>query len=271
MIASSPPLPSPALPQGLRIDPIPAFQDNYIWTLARDGRAVVVDPGDAAPVLASLRERDLQLDAIVVTHHHADHVGGVATLLASRPVPVHGPARTPYAGVTHPLADGDQVTLLGYPFQVLAVPGHTLDHIAYWSAELGVLFCGDTLFAGGCGRLFEGTPAQMLASLTRLAALPPQTRVYCTHEYTLGNLRFARAVEPANLALQQRQAMCVDQRERGEPTLPSTIGLERETNPFLRCALPGVRAAAQAQSAGALAADDTVAVFATIRSWKDRF
>jgi hydroxyacylglutathione hydrolase len=267
------PLPpqSSSPPDGLRIDPIPAFQDNYIWTLARAGRAIVVDPGDAAPVLRTLRERDLTLDAIVVTHHHADHVGGVAQLLQAWSVPVHGPARTPYDGVTNPLADGDRVSLLGYPFQVLAVPGHTLDHIAYWSPELGVLFCGDTLFAAGCGRLFEGSPAQMHASLSRLAALPPQTRVYCTHEYTLSNLRFARAVEPGNLALQQRQESCIGQRERGEPTLPSTVGVERETNPFLRCAQDSVRAAAQAHAGSAAAPGDAVAVFAAIRSWKDRF
>jgi len=270
MTPHPPTAPSADLPDGLHIDPIPAFQDNYIWTLARGGRAVVVDPGDAAPVLRALLQRDLTLDAIVVTHHHADHVGGVAALLQERAVPVHGPAQTPYTGVTHPLAAGDVVSLLGYPFRVLAVPGHTLDHIAYWSPELAVLFCGDTLFAAGCGRLFEGSPAQMHASLSRLAALPAATRVYCTHEYTLGNLRFARAVEPGNLALQQRQSAAIAQRERGEPTVPSSIALEQATNPFLRCAEESVRQAAR-PLLGAAPADDPVAVFAAIRAWKDRF
>jgi hydroxyacylglutathione hydrolase len=232
---------APRLPAGLEIFPIPAFRDNYIWTLAKGGRAIVVDPGDAQPVRQALRERGLQLDTIVVTHHHADHVGGVAELARESGARVYGPANSPFGGIDDKLRDGQSVTLHGYEFQVLTVPGHTLDHIAYWSAPLGVVFCGDTLFACGCGRLFEGTAAQMSHSLGRLARLPEHTLVYCAHEYTLGNLRFALAVEPANAALQRRQLSCTAQRERNEPTVPSTVFEEKATNPFLRCSVQGVR------------------------------
>jgi hydroxyacylglutathione hydrolase len=268
MPSSPPDLPDARPPSGLRIDPIGAFRDNYIWLVERDGRAIIVDPGDAEPVLQTLRERKLTLDTIVVTHHHADHVGGVAALVQAFGAPVVGPANSPFRGIGRRLSEHQSVTLLGHEFTVLAVPGHTLDHIAYWSASLGVLFCGDTLFACGCGRLFEGTPAQMHASLEKLSGLPDATRVYCAHEYTLANLRFALAVEPANVALQQRQEKCVHQRERGEPTVPSTLASERATNPFLRCTQPDVRASVQRW----LAPDaDAVDVFAAIRSWKDVF
>ncbi|MFN7887233.1 MAG: hydroxyacylglutathione hydrolase, partial [Betaproteobacteria bacterium] len=182
------------------IEPIPAFADNYIWLLTQGKRAAVVDPGDPAPVLDALRARHLQLAAILVTHHHGDHVGGVSALAAPG-VPVYGPAGEDIPCRTHALVEGDAIDVLGTRFTVLDVPGHTRGHIAYYAAELDALFCGDTLFAAGCGRLFEGTPAQMLASLTKLAALPPATRVYCAHEYTLANLHFARAVEPDYAAL----------------------------------------------------------------------
>ena len=268
-------------PAGVHVRPLPAFRDNYIWLLEREGHAVVVDPGDAAPVLNALAEQDLTLDAIVVTHHHADHVGGVTALVAAHGAPVYGPQRCPFPGIDHRLAQDDHVTLLGLDFTVLDVPGHTLDHIAYWSPALQAVFCGDTLFAGGCGRVFEGTPAQMHASLARLAALPETTAVYCAHEYTSANLAFARAVEPGNAALQQRSAHCAELRAQGLPTVPSLMGLERATNPFLRCAEPAVRAAASAQLAAApgaaqapaFAAADAgaVAVFAAVRAWKDNF
>ncbi len=259
---------APRLPAGLEIFPIPAFRDNYIWTLAKGGRAIVVDPGDAQPVRQSLSERGLRLDTIVVTHHHADHVGGVVELARESGAQVFGPANSPFEGISVKLRDGERVRLHGYEFQVLTIPGHTLDHIAYWSPELAVVFCADTLFACGCGRLFEGTPVQMSQSLGRLARLPDRTLVYCAHEYTLNNLRFALAVEPSNVALQRRQESCAAQRERGEPTVPSTVFEEKATNPFLRCSVDSVRAAVESKLAPGA---DAVAVFAALRSWKDGF
>jgi hydroxyacylglutathione hydrolase len=267
----------------LTVTPVPAFKDNYLWLVSRAGDAVVIDPGDAAPVEAALLARGLALRAILLTHHHADHVGGVAALIAARPdpsLPVYGPRREDIAGVTHPLGDGDSFDLdavipgFGLHLDVLDVPGHTSGHIAYVArpADDGappLLFCGDTLFAAGCGRLFEGTASQMHASLARLAALPSATRVYCAHEYTLANLRFAHAVEPDNDALNTRIAEAKATRERGEPTLPSTIGLERATNPFLRADQSTVRQAAEKFRSGASASP--VATFAALRSWKDDY
>jgi len=261
----------------VHIEAVPAFRDNYIWLLERDGHAVVVDPGDAIPVLQLLAARQWRLDAILVTHHHADHVGGVGDLVRAHPARVYGPAQSPFADIDVRVREGDTVEVLGTAFSVMEVPGHTLDHIAYLSAALGALFCGDTLFAGGCGRLFEGTAAQMAASLAKIAALPGSTRVYCAHEYTLSNLRFALAVEPDNADLRRRRDQCAALRERGDPTVPSTLDMELATNPFLRCSQPAVMAAAREQraaaggpSAGTLAGDPT-AVFAALRAWKDRF
>jgi hydroxyacylglutathione hydrolase len=253
---------------------LPAFADNYIWMLHDDHLAWVVDPGDAAPVIAALDARGLALAGILVTHHHPDHVGGVDELrprLALTGGPVHGPAneRIPEPCVRH--AEGDLVELLGHRFEVLEVPGHTAGHIAYLqrdAAGQALLFCGDTLFSAGCGRLFEGTPAQMQHSLARLAALPSGTRVCCTHEYTLSNLRFAAAVEPDNAAISSHAGACELQRKAGQPTLPSSIGLELEINPFLRCDRPAVIAAARAQGA---VDDDAISVFAALREWKNRF
>lgn len=260
----------------LRIEPIPAFSDNYIWLLhGGDGRALLVDPGDAAPALEALSERGLRLAGILLTHHHPDHTGGVQTLRNAFPgLPVHGPAGSPAAAcITAPLVDGDTLSVLGRAAQVIAIPGHTLDHIAYYlpptRAEAAVLFCGDTLFAGGCGRVFEGDPPMMHASLSRLAALPPETQLFCAHEYTLSNLRFARAVEPGNRELAEREARDIARRERGEPTVPSSIAVERATNPFLRCAETEVRAAARQQASREL--PDDAAVFAVVRAWKDGF
>lgn len=255
----------------LSITPIPAFNDNYIWLL-RDaaGSAVVVDPGDAAPVLEALERDGLQLAGILITHHHFDHVGGIAGLLEHAGVPVWGPANPAIEAISQPLAAGDRVTVLGSEFEVLAVPGHTLDHIAYFHAgEESLLFCGDTLFAGGCGRLFEGTPAQMYRSLGAIAELPPATRVYCAHEYTLANLAFARAVEPDNDALARRQREAESTRERQRPTVPSTLAQELETNPFLRCDTRALRESLRRQ--GRLAGESGAEVFATVRAWKDTF
>ncbi|WP_116473998.1 hydroxyacylglutathione hydrolase [Zobellella maritima] len=254
-----------------QICPIPAFNDNYIWLISKDNQAVVVDPGDAAPVMATLAERNLELAAILITHHHRDHTGGVERLLAHWPrAEVYAPAaeQLPAAGATA-LQDGDQVTLdaLDLTLQVLAVPGHTLGHIAYYGEEL--LFCGDTLFSGGCGRLFEGSPEQMHASLSRLAALPDSTRVYCTHEYTQANLAFCHAVEPNNPELQDYLKKVAKLRQQGIPTLPSNIALEKAVNVFLRPHIPAVRAAAQHHAMLELNEDSQV--FAALRRWKDAF
>jgi hydroxyacylglutathione hydrolase len=256
-----------------RVEPIPAFNDNYIWLL-RDGiDAHVVDPGDAAPVQAALAERGLQLASILITHHHFDHVGGVAELRQATGCRVLGPTNPAIAGIDQRVTDGDECRVGSYRFRVLAVPGHTLDHIAYFSAATGeqdpLLFCGDTLFAGGCGRIFEGNPAQMYASLRRLADLPEDTRVYCAHEYTLANLAFARAADPDNTELAEREAAARALRAAGTPTVPSTIRLERATNPFLRSHVPGPRAALAAQ--GRTPGDDPVSTFAALRAWKDTF
>ncbi len=256
--------------------PLPAFADNYIWMLQIESGAIVVDPGDARPVLDALAQRQASLAAILVTHHHADHVGGLDELREATGAPVFGPAGEvipePYA----PLAQGDVAEVLGLPFSVIDVPGHTAGHIAFFlpaqASPDGVplLFCGDTLFSGGCGRLFEGTPGQMLHSLDALAALPADTRVCCAHEYTLSNLRFARAVEPSNQALAQYMASCESQRARGEPTLPSRIGTERSINPFLRSREASVRRAVSSHAGLANHAGDTD-VFAALRQWKNDF
>jgi len=250
---------------------LPAFADNYIWMLHDGRQAVVVDPGDAAPVIAALDELQLALAAILVTHHHADHVGGVDALRSRLRGPVYGPKRERIPEPFTPLVDGDMVDVLGLRFEVIDVPGHTAGHIAYFQRtddEAPLLFCGDTLFSGGCGRLFEGTPAQMVASLSRLAALPGNTRVCCTHEYTLSNLKFAHAVEPHNDDLAAYTAWCEAQRAKGLPTLPSTIAQELRVNPFLRCGLPAVAHSARIHGA---TSDDPTPVFAALRQWKNEF
>ena len=249
--------------------PVRAFNDNYVWTVRDATHAVVVDPGDAAPVVEYLDREGLTLAAILNTHHHADHVGGNAALLRRWKVPVYGPRDERIAEVSDRVGDGDRVRLphFGIELDVLEIPGHTKSHIAFTGD--GLLFCGDTLFAAGCGRLFEGTPAQMHTSLTRLAALPDSTRVYCGHEYTLANIRFARAVEPANTELLDFETRATRQRERGLPTLPTEIGQEKATNPFIRVAEPEVVEAASRYKGGPLT--DPVEVLAAIREWKNKF
>lgn len=251
---------------------LPAFSDNYIWMLHDGARALVVDPGDAAVVQRGLDARQLELAAILVTHHHADHVGGVDALRPRLRGPVFGPAREsipkPYTAV-----NGDEsVEALGLRFEVLDVPGHTAGHIAYLhrpaTDEPPLLFCGDTLFSAGCGRLFEGTAAQMHASLSLLAALPGRTRVCCTHEYTLANLRFARVVEPENSTIAAHTVWCEGERAQNRPTLPSTIERERQINPFLRCDERAVAASAGAHGASS---NEPVAVIAALREWKNQF
>ena len=267
----------------LKIIAIPAFSDNYLWLLHNGKRAVVFDPGDAAPVQRALLELGLPLDAILITHHHTDHIGGVAQLRSQTSAKVYGPATEKIPEPYVRLGEDDSVTALGLEFQVFDVPGHTAGHIAYYAApspqlageaasttadNAPLLFCGDTLFSGGCGRLFEGTPAQMLASLDKLAALPGQTRVYCTHEYTLSNLRFALVVDPDNAELTAYQTHCLELREQGQPTLPTTIAQELLINPFLRSRRPALVAAAHQFDAQA---HDETTVFAAIRQWKNQF
>jgi len=250
---------------------LPAFADNLIWMLHDGDDAVVVDPGAAAPVADALRASGLRLAAILVTHHHSDHVGGLAELAPLVHGRIHGPAREAMPVAVEKRADGDAFDLLGARVQVQDVPGHTAGHIAFVVTEPGRapwLFCGDTLFSGGCGRLFEGTPAQMQHSLSRLAALPGETRVCCAHEYTLSNLRFARAVEPRNTALADYETRCKARRAEGAWTLPSTIATERDVNPFLRVGEPDVVAAALAHGA---ASADPVDVLAALREWKNNF
>lgn len=257
----------------IHVHPVPAFSDNYLWVI-HDGRhAAAVDPGDARPVIDYLAREGLQLVAVLCTHHHADHVGGIAGLLdfldLHGKIPVYGPAGENIPGRSVALRGGDRVTLdaLGLTLEVIDVPGHTAGHIAYYGQ--GLLFCGDTLFACGCGRLFEGTAAQMKQSLSALRDLPPDTRVYCAHEYTLSNIRFAEAIEPGNTALQDRKSVCTARRAQGQPTLPTTIGTEIATNPFMRWDQPDVIAAASLRT-GRPVADD-VEVFAAIREWKNNF
>jgi hydroxyacylglutathione hydrolase len=257
----------------MNLTPLPAFQDNYLWLLHDGQRALVVDPGDAAPVQAFLAGHGLRLDAILVTHHHMDHIGGVATLREATGARVFGPAREKIPEPLTRLGEGDHVDVLGLHFEVFDVPGHTAGHIAYYCADFEgapLVFCGDTLFSGGCGRVFEGTPAQMLGSLDKLAALPGNTRVCCTHEYTLGNLKFATAVEPGNMQLNHYRQQCAERRSRGEPTLPSSIALENSVNPFLRTRHAAVAQAAHQHDAAADPADP-VAVFAALRQWKNEF
>jgi hydroxyacylglutathione hydrolase len=260
-----------AINNPLSVLPVPAFNDNYLWLIHNGKHAAVVDPGDAQPILDALHERQLSLSAILLTHHHGDHVGGVGQLLEQFDVPVFGPRNDRIGSVTVPLSEGDSVALpeLGVGFSVLDVPGHTLGHIAYFSSEQKWLFCGDTLFAGGCGRLFEGTPAQMLDSLNKLAALPDDTNVFCAHEYTLSNLKFAKEIEPDNEELLTRIDDEQAKRDRGLPTVPSTIGLEKSTNPFLRCTYPAVFEKLFHEQKVSLR--EPTAIFAALREWKNSY
>ena len=257
----------------IHIHPVAAFSDNYLWVIHDGSHAAVVDPGDAQPVLDYLAANELTLTAIMCTHHHADHVGGVEAILdflhLKGEIPVFGPAAERIPARTQALREGDRISLpeLALSFEVIDVPGHTAGHIAYLGHDL--LFCGDTLFACGCGRLFEGTAAQMTHSLAKLKRLPGHTKVFCAHEYTMANIRFAEAVEPDNADLKLRKVFCAAKRHRNEPTVPSTIALEIATNPFLRWDSGDVIAIAEKRAGHSLKANDEV--FAVIREWKNSF
>ena len=256
----------------LNVRPVRAFSDNYIWLIDSPrvpAQVVAVDPGEANPVIAELKRSNLSLAAILLTHHHPDHIGGVSELLRLGPVPVIGPDDERITHRTRTVRDQDRCELpdLGLSFEILQVPGHTLSDIAFWGH--GALFCGDTLFSAGCGRMFEGTPRQMNASLNRLRELPPETQVFCGHEYTAANLRFALTVEPANGTALEYQESVNRIRAAGEPTLPSTLGLEIRVNPFLRCDKPTVRTAAEAHAGKIL--EEPSDVFGALRAWKDQF
>lgn len=265
----------------LNVYPVPAFKDNYIWLIELetssskgtqappDGSTphpvAIVDPGTAQPVLQAIEDHGFEPVAVLATHHHHDHIGGIPRLSQHYDIPVYGPATETIPRLTHPLREGDEVRLGTTEFRVLDIPGHTAGHIAFYGA--GALFCGDTLFAAGCGRLFEGTAAQMYQSLSKLAGLPDDTQVYCGHEYTLNNVKFALQVEPENADLYKRLADIEKQREQGRPTVPAPLGLERQTNPFLRCNEPNVIAAAEKYAGTRLnGGEDT---FAVVRHWKD--
>ena len=257
----------------LDIHPIPAFHDNYFWILHHhnSNNAYVIDPGDEQPVIEGLKQLQLSLAGILVTHHHGDHTGGIGALQQQFGVPVYGPESANIPAITHPQNDGDLLILDEgrVQLQIFEIPGHTLDHIAYYSADESSLFCGDTLFAGGCGRVFEGTPKQMFQSLQKLAQLPPQTQVFCAHEYTMTNLTFAEAIEPGNAALQRRAAKVREQRQNHAITLPSTIELELATNPFLRTSSPEIKKSASTHAGRPLT--EPWEIFANIRTMKDNF
>ena len=258
-------------PSVMNLTALEAFSDNYIWMIDDGQRAIVVDPGESGPVEAALDARRLALAGILLTHHHADHVGGVDALRSRLDGPVFGPAREKVPQPCTGLREGDTAEALGLRFEVLDIPAHTAGHIAFVNREGAgdpIVFCGDTMFSAGCGKLFEGTAEQMYDSLRKLAKLPDATRVCCGHEYTLSNLKFAQAVEPGNEEVRQHTLRCQALRDEGKPTLPSTVGRERGINPFLRCSEPAVIAAARAHGATGSGGSD---VLAALRTWKNDF
>jgi len=253
----------------LNVIALPAFSDNYIWVIENPGHktCAIVDPGDAGPVLDYLKHSDYTLSAVLITHHHADHIGGITAIIEQFPAPVYGPAKERIPHCQHPLNEPDEITIENLAsFKVMDIPGHTLGHIAYHSGDL--LFCGDTLFAGGCGRVFEGTNAQMLHSLSKLAALSPNTRIFCAHEYTEANLRFAEHVEPNNKDIKQRLQEVQNLRQTNTITIPSLLESELKTNPFLRCHEQDV--IDMAEQVGGQPMSSAEQVFGVIRKWKNR-
>ena len=252
--------------------PLPAFSDNYIWLLQHQGMALVVDPGESTPVNHWLKENNYQLDCILVTHHHGDHTGGVSDLQREWGAKVYGPAKEKLGFEYQAMSQGSSLSWHGLNFRTIDVPGHTAGHIAYYAEpdnQTPLLFCGDTLFSGGCGRLFEGTAEQMLQSMDKLAALPSKTRVCCAHEYTLSNLKFANAVEPDNLVLKDYISKCQQLRSQNLPTLPAELGNELQINPFLRTRQPSVIKAVK--QIAPQVTENEAEVFAQLRIWKNNY
>lgn len=254
----------------LKIQPIKALVDNYIWAIHDSRHTIIVDPGEAKPVLEYLQKNHLELDAILLTHHHWDHTNGIQELLQHFPsVPVYGSKTDGVPSVTQWVKEGDEIHFPNFPssIRVMDIPGHTLGHLAFLYEE--ALFCGDTLFSCGCGRIFEGTASQMQHSLQKIAALPPKTNIYCGHEYTLANIAFAQMLDPSNMALENRRKQVEDLRSQGLPSLPVSLELELETNPFLRATRPEIIAAAHQN--GFVGNQDPISIFAYLREWKNKF
>ncbi len=256
----------------LAINPIPAFTDNYIWIIHDQTHAVVVDPGTASPVLKYLHSKNLQLIGILITHHHADHTQGIRDLLQSFDVPVYGPSNEVILDITHPLNEGDHIFLneLSLNLTILDTPGHTAGHIAYYANHpANMIFCGDTLFSCGCGKMFEGTAQQFYESLQKLSRLPDETLVYCTHEYTLNNIRFAKKIDPENSVLLSFEKKAHELQNRSFPTIPTTLALEKSINPFLRCDQPAIINSVQTHFQQIIV--NPVKIFALLRQWKNTF
>lgn len=254
----------------IKIEPIKAFSDNYIWLVTTNEGLLVVDPGDASPVEDYLKDNSRYLSNILITHHHFDHTGGVETLVKNNSLDVYGPTNSIFGGINKELKEGDEVNIIGIDFSIIEIPGHTLDHIAFFAENNGdpFLFCGDTLFAGGCGRIFEGTFEQMFDSLSKLSKLPLNTKIYCGHEYTLSNLAFALEVDKSNQALVQRYKLCNESRNKNIPTIPSTLEIEFETNPFLRCHIKNIQDCIM-QKFNYKERPSDMEIFKTTREWKD--
>lgn len=257
--------------ENIKITPIPILKDNYVWCIIDQlqSEALIVDPGSAQVVQAYLKRNKLNLKGILITHHHWDHTNGARELKNIYKIPVYASKLEKVTEKTMEVSDGETITINGFPLALKAmlIPGHTLGHLAYYNEEM--VFCGDTLFASGCGKLFEGTPKQMYDSLQKIAFLPVQTKIYCGHEYTLQNLRFAEAVEPTNQKILERIAKVSSLRKQNKPTLPSLLQEEMETNPFLRCDQTKVKESVEKQSGRTL--NDPIEVFAALRYWKDNF
>ncbi len=256
------------------IVPIPIYEDNYVWLIVYQGSAWVIDPGEHTAVIAALEQRRLSLKGILVTHHHWDHINGIKPLqlhFASKALPVYGPSHSLHKVVNHPVGEGDQIALANLTLKVLATPGHTADHLSYWLEEENILFCGDTLFNCGCGRLFDGTIEQLFHAHQRLKAFPAETAVYCSHEYTLANIRFARAVDPSNRDLIQWEKHCQNELRKKIPSIPFSLGEQMKLNPFLRTDQAAIQHSLQKKFGELSQTSSELEYFSCLRQWKDHF